>query len=295
VRVIATGKVGPALKRDLALRYSDAEVLAFLDDDAYPEPDWLDRALPHFEDPSVGAVGGPAVTPGHDNVWQKASGEVYSTWLGGGVYSYRYVPQGMRKVDDFPSVNLLIRRDVFEMLGGFDSSFWPGEDTKLCLDLTHKLGLSILYDPSVLVWHHRRELFFPHCRQVANYAKYRGFFAKAYPETSRRPSFFLPSAFAITCVAALGGIIGDVAFLKPAVLAVILYSVLLAASVLSVSWRHRNPVIGLLAGAGIFSTHLCYGVFFLKGLLGARLDRQPQLSRQQESRDLVGESAFRDP
>src|SRR5438128_12478480 len=107
--------------RDLALKFSDAAVLAFFHDDAYPEPDWLDHALPYFEDVTVGAVGGPAVTPKHDNLWQKGSGEVYSTWLGGGMYAYRYIPQAKREVDDYPSVNLLVRRDVFERAGGFNS------------------------------------------------------------------------------------------------------------------------------------------------------------------------------
>lgn len=272
VRIVPTGPIGPATKRDLAVELSDAEVIAFLDDDAYPEPDWLDHALPHFEKPRIGAVGGPAITPPHDNIWQRASGEVYSSWMGGGVYAYRYTPQEMREVDGFPSVNLLIRRDAFERLGGFDSKFWPGEDTKLCMDLTQKLGLSILYDPRIVVWHHRRELFGAHCTQVANYALYRGFSARVHPQTSRRPSYFLPSAFLLTCVVAIAALLSGSPLLWPALLGVNVYLVLLTGASLSVAWRQRSPALGLLTGAGIFATHICYGFYFLKGLLVTRLD-----------------------
>jgi len=76
-RIIPTGKTGPAEKRDLALQYSDADIFAFLDDDAYPRKDWLTNAMKHFRNPEVGAVGGPAVTPEHDTFWQKVSGAVF--------------------------------------------------------------------------------------------------------------------------------------------------------------------------------------------------------------------------
>jgi cellulose synthase/poly-beta-1,6-N-acetylglucosamine synthase-like glycosyltransferase len=273
VRIVPTGAVGPAEKRDMALQFSSAQLLAFLDDDAYPKPDWLGHALPHFEDTRVGAVGGPAVTPQDDNVWQKASGEVFSTWLGGGVYSYRYIPRQRREVDDYPSVNFIIRRDVFEKAGGFDSTFWPGEDTKLCLEVTKGLGLKIVYDPEVFVWHHRRELFLPHLKQVTNYALHRGFFAKIFPQTSLRPSYFIPSVFALTFILALFGMLSDSFILRLPVFAVGVYLVLLAGAVATVSVRNRNPIIGVLSGAGIFVTHFCYGLYFLKGLCTRNLAR----------------------
>ncbi|MBI3939312.1 MAG: glycosyltransferase [Acidobacteria bacterium] len=273
VKILPTGAVGPAEKRDMALRFSDAQVLAFLDDDAYPTADWLDHALLHFEDPGVGAVGGPAVTPVDDNLWQKASGEVFSTWLGGGVFAYRYVPQRKREVDDYPSVNFLIRRDVFEKAGGFDSTFWPGEDTKLCLAVTKELGLKIIYDPNVFVWHHRRELFLPHLRQITNYALHRGFFAKVYPDTSLRASYFLPSAFTITLLAALPAVFSSSPLLRLPLMLVTAYGALLIVSVAAVSARTRSLALGLLSGAGIFTTHFCYGLYFIKGLLTRRLVR----------------------
>lgn len=63
VRVMPSGPAGPSAKRDLCLREAQGEILAFLDDDAYPAPGWLEAAAEVFQNPEVAAVGGPAVTP----------------------------------------------------------------------------------------------------------------------------------------------------------------------------------------------------------------------------------------
>jgi cellulose synthase/poly-beta-1,6-N-acetylglucosamine synthase-like glycosyltransferase len=84
VRVIETGQVSPAVKRDRGAEAARGEILAFIDDDAYPRRDWLSKAVRHFDDSGVAAVGGPAVTPETDNRRQKASGRVLGSILGGG-------------------------------------------------------------------------------------------------------------------------------------------------------------------------------------------------------------------
>ncbi|MCG2706379.1 MAG: glycosyltransferase, partial [Candidatus Omnitrophica bacterium] len=197
IKIIPTGSVSPAYKRDLALSYAKGEILALLDDDAYPHQGWLKCALENFKDQDIAAVGGPAITPQGDNFKQRASGLVYSSSLASGKFTYRYLPKRRRYVDDYPSCNFLVRKSIMQELGGFKTSFWPGEDTKLCLDITHKLGKKIIYDPRVLVCHHRRPLFLPHLKQVASYALHRGYFVKKLPETSLRISYFLPSILLI--------------------------------------------------------------------------------------------------
>jgi len=137
IKIIPTGPVSPAQKRDIALSYAKGEILAFLDDDAYPKKDWLKNAINNFSDPRVAAVGGPAVTAENDDVKQKASGLVYSSPLVSGKYVYRYLPRKRREVDDYPSCNFLIRKSIMQALGGFNTNFWPGEDTKLCQKRGH--------------------------------------------------------------------------------------------------------------------------------------------------------------
>ncbi len=269
MRIISTGPVSPAQKRDIASNYAKGDVLAFLDDDAYPARDWLKQAVRHFADDSIAAVGGPGVTPKEDNLRQQASGRVYSSILVSGRFAYRYIPKKRLEVDDFPSCNFLIRKDVFQELGGFGVNFWPGEDTKLCLEITKKLGKKIIYEPLALVFHHRRPLFTPHIKQVVSYALHRGYFAKKYPQTSLKFVYFLPSIFLIGLLA--GGIIslffGSIRVIYLSGLFLYVMSVFL----FSLSKKSRLiPFIFF----GIIATHLSYGIYFLKGLFSRKLSEE---------------------
>ncbi len=200
VRVFPSGRVGPAAKRDMGAVQAKGEILVFLDDDSYPAKDLLVVAEQYFADLSIVALGGPAITPPNDGFWQRVSGAVFLSKFSGGAPE-RYVPVGMaRTVQDWPSVNLMVRKDDFLAIGGFDSPYWPGEDTKLCLDLVQKTGKGIMYVPEMRVWHHRRAGLGEHLRQVGGYGLHRGYFAKKYPETSRRIQYFIPTCFLIFVV-----------------------------------------------------------------------------------------------
>lgn len=239
--------------------------MAFLDDDAYPMKDWLSRAIPHFSEAWIGAVGGPASTPPAEPELAQLSGRVYANWLVSGSYRYRYAVDRVREIDDFPSCNLLVRASLLREIGGFSTKYWPGEDTILCLEIV-KRGKTILYDPRVHVHHHRRRLFLPHLRQIGRYALHRGYFVHKFPETSRRPSYMIPSLFV------LGLVIGAIAslcwsvFRLPYALAVLIYALITALFAF-----HRAPKIWLLTWLGIVSTHVVYGTRFLQGLLSPHM------------------------
>ncbi|MEA2064325.1 MAG: glycosyltransferase [Gemmatimonadota bacterium] len=268
VRVVPTGKViGPSPKRDLALTEATGEILAFLDDDAYPVTGWLTNAVRNFSRPEVAAVGGPAVTPPSDNILQQASGDIYASPLVGGTYSYRYIQGRYREVEDYPTCNLLVRKSVFERVGGFDTGYWPGEDTIFCLKIIRDLGMKIVYEPDAIVYHHRREVYLGHLRQIVSYAMHRGYFVKRFPETSLKPAYFLPSLF----VAGLG--LGPVAavlwpplwYAYGAVVAV--YLIVVAGSAAMVF----SPRRAWYVFSGTVLSHLGYGVYFIRGLLARRL------------------------
>lgn len=261
IKIIPTGSVGPARKRDMALDRAKGEILAFLDDDAFPRPDWLRNAVKNFSDENIAAVGGPAITPPNDNLWQKASGEVYASFLVSGPHNRRYIPKWRCEVDDYPSCNFLVRKDAFVKVGGFDTKFWPGEDTVFCLKITRELKKKIIYDPEALVYHHRRPLFKQHLKQIKSYALHRGYFVKRFPDTSFRISYFIPSVFimGLICGGLLSVFISAVRFFYFTTIA--MYLILAAAT----------ARLGILVFAGTILTHLTYGVYFIRGLLLKKL------------------------
>ena len=268
VKFIPTGNLTPSKKREIGVKHSSGEILAFIDGDAFPKKDWLRNASKYFEDDNVGAVGGPGITPDSDNFLQKASGEVYSSLLGGGKFAYRYMPQKKIEVDDFPSMNLLVRKKVFEEVGGFKTNFWPGEDTVLCLNITKKSKKKIIYAPDVVVYHHRRPLFKPHLLQVYSYASHRGYFAKKYPQTSLRPVFFIPSLF-IT-----GLTVGFILSFYNIILRNLYFSVIIFYFLIIIlnTLNIKNLKIKLLVIVGIISTHIVYGLGFIRGLTRIRFE-----------------------
>lgn len=268
-RIIETSHIGPAEKRDIGAKEATGEILAFLDDDAYPRNDWLSNALLNFKDENIAMVCGPGATPDSDSIVKKASGAVYTSFLGAGNLAFRYSPKKKRFVDDFPSVNMLIRKTDFEKVGGFNTSFWPGEDTKLCLDII-KSGKKIIYDPEVFVWHHRRANIKGHLWQVFNYSKHRGFFAKKYPTTSLKPFYFLPSVFVIF-LALMPFLIKIEAFFFLYKFILSIYIVLLVISGIIEWFRYKSVLVGFLSVPLIFLTHLIYGIGFLVGLLKPKL------------------------
>lgn len=263
---IPTGHVGPAEKRSLAIRDAKGEILILIDDDAYPSGDFLDILDKDFEDKGTAAVGGPAVTPKNDSFWQKVSGAVFLSSLAGG-FPERYISVGKKlEVTDWPSVNFSIRKSIFKEVGGFNSKFWPGEDTKLCLDLVEQKKGKIWYDPHLIVYHHRRAGLFKHIKQVGGYGLHRGFFAKKYPKTSLKFKYFLPSLLLLFVVA--GAIFSAISpiFLKLYLAGWVIYLAALLKAFLDIK-KHEKSFVALAALPYVFLTHLAYGARFIQGLL----------------------------
>lgn len=259
-REIPTGRIRPAEKRNIGIREARGSIVVFLDDDAYPAPDWLERALAYFTIPGVVGVGGPGVTPPDDPLMAQLSGLVYACRLVSGGARHRYLPDRVREVDDFPSCNLFVTTEALRQAGGFRVDYWPGEDTLLCLDLTHTHGGRLLYEPRALVYHHRRRLFLPHLRQVGRYALHRGLFANRFPQNSRRLAYWMPSLFVLGLVTGAAA-----APLHPWLRLAYLGAILLYLAVTFVFAYTRRPASWLLVWLGIMGTHLVYGVRFLQG------------------------------
>lgn len=265
ITVLESGRVGPADKRDLAAKFATGEILVFLDDDSYPENNYLSVLRNCFADGHQ-VVGGPAVTPTTDSYWQQVSGAMYLSRFTGGSPE-RYSPRlPARYVADWPSVNLATRTSAFERVGGFDCSFWPGEDTLLCDKLAIE-GLRVWYEPNLLVWHHRRGSLLSHLKQAGNYGLHRGFFAKEFGHSSRKFAYFAPSALVLLILASVvvpRGLVSQIIFV-----AIFLYFLSqLIGAVQVTSQMGFRIAVGSFAYAVL--SHLWYGIRFMQGLIFTR-------------------------
>lgn len=266
---ISSGPVNNAAKKNLAARMSpEADILAFIDQDSIPDIDWLRNAVPYFEDPSLAAVCGPALTPDEGSRRQRAGSLVFSSFMVSGPTNYRFTRHAMRKVDDYPSFNFLVRRSDFLEAGGYPEEYTPGEDTVLCLKLTREMGRDIEYVPNVFLFQHKDRLFLPHLRNVYRYARNRGVFARRFPETSMRLQYFVPSALLAFLV--IGGAASFasrcVFYCYLSIAGLYLLSAVLA------SVKTLDPLTNALIFPGVVLTNLTYGYGFLRGLLGGARD-----------------------
>ena len=262
---IITAKLNPADKRDLAVKKAKGKIIAFIDDDAYPDEKWLENALKNFKDKSIVGVGGPGLTPERDSFMQQVGGKILESRLASGTEDYRCKIKERKAVKDYPTFNLFIRKKIFNKAGGFCYKYARGEDTKLCLEIL-KFG-KIVYDPSVVVYHHKRSLFLQHLNQVWKCALYRGFFARKFPETSRKIAYFIPSLFV------LGLIFGFILSIFNFYLKIIYIEVLIIYLALLIieAARTKSFKHGIVLIIGMFLTHIVYGVGFLKGILSGEL------------------------
>lgn len=122
---------GPAAARNTGLDHAPTELVAFLDADTIPPPDWIERLAGHFDDPRVKAVA-PRI--------RAANRRRSPLDLG---------PD--RNVPYVPSAALLVRTPV-----RFDEALRYGEDVDLVWRL-QAAGHRVVYDPSVVVHHHERD------------------------------------------------------------------------------------------------------------------------------------------
>jgi cellulose synthase/poly-beta-1,6-N-acetylglucosamine synthase-like glycosyltransferase len=166
VRWLKIKEVAQGPKKDFGVANARGEIVAFVDDDAFPRGDWLRKAMKYFRDPDVGAVCGPGVEPPGEGLRKRVSGAFWDCSVGSGPARYRYVPRTISFLDgEAPGFNLLVRRSLMVAVGGIASSFRSGEDALLSQKI-RDAGKRIVYAPDVVVFHHRRPLLKPFLKQI---------------------------------------------------------------------------------------------------------------------------------
>ncbi|MBV8526653.1 MAG: glycosyltransferase [Acetobacteraceae bacterium] len=140
-----------------AAKSARGELLLFLNNDTQVQPGWLDSMLALMRNrPDTGAVGSKLLYP--DGTLQEAGGIIWSDGSGWN-YGRGDDPEKpwfnyVREADYCSGASLLVRRQVFNELGGFDERYAPAyfEDSDLAFRLREQ-GLKVLYQPASQVIH----------------------------------------------------------------------------------------------------------------------------------------------
>ena len=270
LKIIPTNNVTrPAAKRDLGVTKTKGDFIAFIDDDAYPDNYWLTKAneIINQNNDNIAAVCGPGILPAKTKVWEKIFNLILISKLGSGSYDYRFIAKSSRFVDDYPSMNFIVNKKIFNMIGGFNSEYWPGEDSKLCNDLVYQQNKTILYHPDLVVYHHRRNDLIGFLKQHSNYGFHRGAFFVHGDNNSRKLIYLIPPIFSLYLILLLIIVITNknaLPFIAPIIIYLILLTIFFIQSLLK-----KGIVISLAATLILFLTHFIYGLFFIKGSIKA--------------------------
>jgi glycosyltransferase involved in cell wall biosynthesis len=143
-------KAGKSAGLNTALKVAQGQILAFTDDDCYPEPDFLTRVWSAFDDPSVGYMGGRIML--HDSV-------DYPMTINESMTPRTFPAGSFVCAGCVQGANMAFRRRVLIDIGGFDPVFGPGamfpaaEEVE-AVSRASAMGWKGEYRPQVVVRHH---------------------------------------------------------------------------------------------------------------------------------------------
>lgn len=163
----------PSRQRNAAVREASGEILYFLDDDSQISPDCLDISAAALENGKVAVVGGPSLTPAGDSILQKLFGAALASVFGAGAVRNRYRAVGdLRETTDRELIlcNMVVRRDVFLSVGGFDERLYPNEENEL-LGRILAAGHKLLHVPQMSVQRSQRKNIGQFIRQMFSYGR----------------------------------------------------------------------------------------------------------------------------
>jgi GT2 family glycosyltransferase len=174
VRLFSTENRGLSAARNTGWQQARGEIVAYIDDDAYPDPHWLHYLVWRFATGDWAGVGGPNIAPPGDG----PIADCVANAPGGPVQ----VLVTDIEAEHVPGCNMAFRREALAAIDGFDVRYRAaGDDVDLCWRLQERGG-KIGFHAGAMDWHHRRNSLTMYWRQQKGYGKAEALLEEKWPE-----------------------------------------------------------------------------------------------------------------
>ena len=173
-RVISTANQGLSSARNTGLEAATGEIVAYVDDDAAPDPHWLLYLSEAFLETGCVAAGGPNLAVPGDGAVADA--------VAAAPGNPSHVLVSDREAEHIPGCNAAFRADTLREIGGFDPRFRvAGDDVDVCWRLLDRGG-RITYVAAAMVWHHRRASIRGYLSQQRGYGQAEAMLERKWPD-----------------------------------------------------------------------------------------------------------------
>jgi GT2 family glycosyltransferase len=149
--------LGLSESRNKGIKEAKGDIIAFFDDDAVADENWLEELVKMYEEKEAIAAGGKLLPKWKKPKKPKFLPEEYY-WLVGA--THKGFPEKVTEVRNTFGSNLSFKADVLRELGGFRSEMGvkgkgllQGEETELCERMRNKFGKGVIYNPDAIVYH----------------------------------------------------------------------------------------------------------------------------------------------
>ncbi len=174
VRLISTENRGLSNARNTGWQEATGEIVAYIDDDAYPDKDWLTYIAYTFLTTSFMGVGGPNIAPPENGIFTNSV--VHAP--GGPVH----VLLSDRVAEHIAGCNMAFRREALSAVGGFDPRFRAaGDDVDICWKI-QQMGWKIGFNAAAVVWHYRRGTLKTYWKQQRGYGQAEALLEQKWPQ-----------------------------------------------------------------------------------------------------------------
>ncbi len=176
-KIIETSNVGPSKARNIAIKESKGEFVAFTDGDCIVHKEWINELIKGFVSHIIAGVGGDQQSPQDDTEFGKLVHRFMKST--GFVIDYVKSSSKIIEVEHNPTCNVMYRKEIFSRVGYFLEGLWPGEDVELDYRIK-KAGYKLLFNPGAIVYHYRPDNIKKFVNMMERYGKVQSILVKKY-------------------------------------------------------------------------------------------------------------------